>query len=451
MPATRALQLGAPTRDTDAMGGISVSPATFARAAVHALLFVVAIQVMVELARAGENVTAIWIASALLAWALISSPTRDWPVILALAGAAHVARAVIYSERPATEIVYLVANLGGPLLCASLLRLRQIDLAFQDRASVFSFLMIAGIVAPAFAASAAAVGTLVDPSRFEIEDLGIWFLADTLSYVVFLPVIANFMRGNWRQMVRPGIRVRTAILFAILLAVLVYEWFMPIDLRRAFPILLIPFLIFLVFELGVAGGRAALAITTVGLLLFALFSPGAALPGMTHAGYIVSVQIYIAALVACILPLAATLAEKQNLYESTSAALEEAQSAWSSLIAAEAHYRLIADNAQDLIMRLDLDGVILFASPACSLISVNVHDLEGKQIDDLAHPDDAGRIRTELAAFIAEHAIDQPHTIRTRLKDARDRWRTFDIVSTLVATRNSQADEVIAVMREVSP
>jgi PAS domain S-box-containing protein len=432
------------------MGGISVSPTTFARGAVYALLFVVSMQLMVELARAGENVTAIWIASAVLAWALISSSTRDWPVMLGLAGAAHIARAVIVGEQPATELVYLTANLSGPLVCASLLRLRKIDLAFQDRASVFNFLLIAGAIAPAFAAAAAAAGTLVDKSRFEIEDLGIWFLADTLSYVVFLPVIANFLHGNWRLLVRPGIRLRAAVLFSILLAVLVYEWFMPIDLRRAFPILLVPFLIFIVFELGVAGGRAALAITTVSLLLFALFGPGAALPGMTYSGYIVSVQIYIAALVVCILPLAATLAEKQNLYESTSEALEEAQSAWSSLIAAEAHYRLIADNATDLIMRLDLDGVIIFASPACSVISVNVHDLEGKQIEDLAHPDDAGRVRSELAAFIAENAIDQPRTVRTRLRDARDAWRTFDIVSTLVATQNSKVDEVIAVMREVS-
>lgn len=148
MPATQALQIASAPRETDRMGGISISPAVVLRAALYALLFVTAMQVMVELARAGENVTAIWIASAILAWALISSPTRDWPVLLALAGLAHIARAVIVGERPETEMVYLAANLGGPLVCAGLLRWRAVDLTFQDRASVVRFLLIAGVAAP---------------------------------------------------------------------------------------------------------------------------------------------------------------------------------------------------------------------------------------------------------------------------------------------------------------
>lgn len=450
MLATRPLQIAAPPRETAAMGGISFSPATVLRAALYAVLFVAAMQIMVELARAGENVTTIWIASAILAWALIAAPTRDWPAILILATAAHLLRAVVSGDRPATEMIYLTANLGGPLVCASLLRRFRIDLSFQDRSSVFSFLAIGGVAAPAFATAAAAVGTLVDPRRFQIEDLGIWFLADTLSYVVFLPVIAGLMHGRWRTLVRPAVRGRAAILFSILVTVLILQWFMPLDLRRAFPILLIPFLILFAYELGPLGARAALVITTVSLLLFALFNPAGALPGMTHAGYIVSVQIYIAALAACMLPLAATLAEKQNLYESTSEALEEAQSAWGSLIAAEAHYRLIADNATELIMRTDLNRVILFASPACALISLNVHDLEGGQIEDFAHPDDAERVRAELTQFIAEGIVDQPRTLRARLRDAHSKWRSFDITSTLVSARDGKADEVVTVMREVA-
>ena len=109
-----------------------------------------------------------------------------------------------------------------------------------------------------------------------------------------------------------------------------------------------------------------------GLLAYALFSSETTRRGMDPADYIVSVQVYLAALVACILPLAAALAEKQKLYETASEALGDAQAAWGSLIAAEAHYRLIADNAGDMVMRVGLDGHIIFASPACRLIREDV-------------------------------------------------------------------------------
>jgi PAS domain S-box-containing protein len=450
MPTSQALQTPARAREGAGVDGITITPRAVVRAAAYALLFVGAMQVMLILARFGENVTTIWVASAVLAWALISTPTREWILVIGFAVVAHVARAVLTGEQAHNEVIYLTANVGGPLVCASLLRWRRIGMAFEDRSSVFWFLLFAGVVAPAFAAATASVGTLVNPRRFEIDDLGVWFLADTLSYVVFMPVLMAVSSGGWRDLWRPGLRARAVVLLTLLVALLVAEWFMPPDLRRSFPILLIPFLIFIVFELGLAGGRAALLISTVGLLVYALFSAESSRRGMSLTEYIVSVQIYLAAVVTCILPLAATLAEKQKLYESVSEALEEAQSAWSGLIAAEAHYRLIADNARDLVMRLDLDGVIIFASPACRLISVNVHDLEGRQLHTLAHPDDGARVRSELDGFIKTNMIDHPRTIRTRLKDADGAFRSFDVVSTLISSREGVADEVIAVLREVA-
>jgi PAS domain S-box-containing protein len=416
---------------------------------IYAALFVAAMQVTVDLARFGQNVTPIWVASAILAWALLVSSTREWPVTIGFFVAAHVGRAIWSSDTPANEIIYLSTNIGGPLLCASLLRWTGNALAFEDRASVFRFLLIGGLAAPALSVVVVAMGSFVSPTRFEIEDLGTWFLAEALSYVVFLPIFCSFSSGAWRQLVSPRLRTKAFILLAILLAAQIAAWYMPSRLHNFFTIAAVPYLVLVAFELGSAGASAAIAIVAVTMLGNALLVPRT--PGATlgTSDYILASQFYIATLATCLMPLVAALDEKNRLYESASSALSDAQSAWGELIAAEAHYRLIADNSLDMVMRLDLDGVVIFASPACRIISADVHELEGQEILDLVHMEDQSRVRAELKNFIASGEIDRPHTVRARLRVAAGGWGTFDILATLITSRGAKPEEVIATLREV--
>lgn len=383
------------------------------RALIYALLFIAAMEAAISLARFGAPVTPIWIASAILAWALITAPSRDWVVILGFAIAAHITRSILVGDKPATEAIYLLANIGGPLAC------------------------VIGL------------GTLVDPSRFRAQDLGAWFLSDALSYVVFLPVFKILISGGWRDLLAPALRLKALLLFVALIASLAALWIMPEAVRLPFQFLLIPALVFLVFELGMTGARAAIIIATVGFLLHALTASEAARAGLTPGEFIFATQIYIAAVAACILPLAAALGEKQNLYEAASESLADAQTAWADLIAAEAHYRLVADNSRDMVMRIGLTGAIIFASPACRTLAADVSDLEGRDFGALVHPDERARIASEITAFVKADQLDLPKTIRARLKLASGDWRAFDIVATLVASRGRDAEEIIAVLRDI--
>ncbi len=101
-------------------------------------------------------------------------------------------------------------------------------------------------------------------------------------------------------------------------------------------------------------------------------------------------------------------------------------------------------------MRLDLDAVVIFASPACRTISADVHELEGHEILDLVHPEDQSRVRSDLKAFLASGEIDRPHTIRTRLRVADGGWRAFDVIATLITSRGKEPEEIIATLREVA-
>jgi PAS domain S-box-containing protein len=418
------------------------------RGLVFATLYLVAMVGAIELARFGGQVAPIWIASAIFAWALLTAPYRDWPVLIGLTAVAHAVGGTLAGDQLTMEAVYLVANLASPILCAALLLRRSDALEFEDRGSVFRFLLICAFSA---AMSAVIVGawTLVSTGEFNFRDTGTWFLSDGLSFVVFLPIFKSLASGGWRTLLAPNVRRRSLLLFGILVVALASHWFMPDAFRRIFPTVLIPYLIYMVFELGIAGARGATALTTISFLAYALFAGESARRGLPPVDYLFSVQVYLATMVACLLPLAAALAEKQKLYETASEALSDAQAAWGDLIAAEAHYRLLADNAGDMILRLGLDGAVLFASPACRTLVANVESLTGRSLADLAHTDDAARSREQLAAFAAEGALDKPHSTRLRLNGADGVARPFDVRITLIASRGKAADEFIAVLRPV--
>lgn len=419
------------------------------RALVYAALFFIAMELTVDLARYGANVTPIWIASAILAWTLLSSPTRDWPIIIGFFAAAHIIRAINAGDSPVNEIIYLSTNIGGPLACASLLRWSGNALAFEDRASVFRFLLIGGLAAPALSTMIVAIGSFISPERFDLNDLGTWFLADALSYVVFLPIFCSFGSGAWRELFSSRLRVKAAILLGILLAAQIAAWYMPSRLHNFFTIAAVPYFILIAFELGSAGASFAVAILAVTMLGNGLLVPRAPGAPLDTGDYLLASQFYIAAVATCILPLVAALDEKNRLYESASRALADAQSAWGELIAAEAHYRLIADNARDMVMRLDLDGVVIFASPACRTISADVHELEGHEILDLVHEEDVPRVRSEMVAFVSAGVIDRPYNIRMRLRVAAGGWRLFDVIATLITSRGKEPEEIITTLLEV--
>jgi PAS domain S-box-containing protein len=444
----RSIHVGEREGRTVASGGENLSR-TIVRGVAYAAVFVAAMHITVELARYGANVTPIWIASAILAWVLLTSQTRDWPILIGLFTAGHIARAIYTGDAPVNEIIYLITNIGGPLVCASLLRMSGHALEFEDRASVFRFLLIGGVAAPAASTFVIAIASFINPSRFQIDDLVTWFLADALSYVVFLPIFCSISSGSWRELISSRLRVKAAVLLGILLIAEIAAWYMSLRIHNFFTIAAVPYLVLIAFELGSAGASLAIAITAVCMLGNGLVVPRPPDAQLNTADYLLAIQLYTASIATCLLPLVATLDEKNRLYESTSRALADAQAAWGGLIAAEAHYRLIADNSRDAVMRLDLDGVVIFASPACRIISADVHELEGHEITDFVHQEDLPHVRQDLSSFISAGEIDRPHSIRMRLRVADGGWRSFDVVATLITSRGSDPEEIIAVLREV--
>jgi PAS domain S-box-containing protein len=91
----------------------------------------------------------------------------------------------------------------------------------------------------------------------------------------------------------------------------------------------------------------------------------------------------------------------------------------------EAQFRLLAENATDLIARLTTQGRYLYASPAaCRLLGVEAETLVGRSLIEFVHPDDIGDVQRVRQRILQPPAVAL--TLVHRLRDANELYIWFE-------------------------
>jgi PAS domain S-box-containing protein len=132
-------------------------------------------------------------------------------------------------------------------------------------------------------------------------------------------------------------------------------------------------------------------------------------------------------------PQLATILENRNLFN--------------RIAEAELRYRLMAENALDVISRQSPDGICSYISPSCkTVLGYEPEEIIGHSVFDLIHPDDVASIRPALSSSAARIA-EFRGTFRARRKDGRYIW--FETTSKWV-NREGIESEIVAVSRDIT-
>lgn len=119
------------------------------------------------------------------------------------------------------------------------------------------------------------------------------------------------------------------------------------------------------------------------------------------------------------------------------------------LRASEARYRVLADNASDMISRHDPDGIFLYASPACrTLFGYAPEELTGLSMAELCHPHDVRRLARARGALLSAPDAGGT-TFRLRRRDGEYVW--VETMARLIRDEETGAPrEILAITRDIT-
>ncbi|WP_233809529.1 bifunctional diguanylate cyclase/phosphodiesterase [Paraburkholderia sp. HP33-1] len=355
---------------------------------------------------AGE-IAPIWLTNAVLLAQMMVAPPRQRHWVFAGGVLGNLAANLLFGESLRVAFSYssadilevLVAFLFAPGIStvAELIRPR----------ALVRFLTGGVLVAPIASGLVATTLLRGQLTGYQLPNLANWFVSDALSLAIFTPAAVVVWTGEVTHLLRADRRWKTAFLLLLVCVVtagvfgqsrfeLLY-WALP-------PIVLLAFL-------------ADLAGVLVGLLLcltiavsFTMHGSGPLwmLPYQSMQGRIFALQLFLVAALGIALPISATQAQRNRLI----ALLREG----------ERRYRILAENATDIVMSMTLDGTLTYVSPrATAVIGIAPDGLIGTRYPDLVLSDD----RHALAMVIENlgtGATEAYQVSRFRRPDGRVLW-----------------------------
>ncbi len=93
-------------------------------------------------------------------------------------------------------------------------------------------------------------------------------------------------------------------------------------------------------------------------------------------------------------------------------------------------FRSLIENATDIIVILDRNGIFRYCSPSAErVLGYRLQDVDGHHASELVHPADIDTVLTVLQAAIAHPKVSQP-VIEYRVRHRNGSWRFFEAVAT---------------------
>lgn len=387
------------------------------------------------LTRLSNGLALLWLANAPLIAVLCVTPARRWAPILAAAVAGTWTASLCFSPIPAVALPFALVNVGEATLAVLLLRRWNVHRTLFDHSrSIALFVLAVGILAPTtsglmgawMASSLLPLGFL--PALFD------WIVGHGVGNLIAAPLAMQMTR---RDIDWPLFHARRGVLKAIGAIALLMATTFLVFYQNSLPLLFLPIVPLLIGTFAFQRFGAAVGILIVAVIGGVLTTHGHGpmmLMQSSKAGQLQFFQFYLVVLFVTALPVAATLVQRDRLL----AALRES----------EARYRLMAENATDIMMTLEPDGTIRFISPAVRELGYfDPEDLIGLNAAVLVHPDDRETVSAVHVEALA--APERVFTVEYRAIKSTGEVAWFESNMRSVRDESGRITAVFSVIRDL--
>jgi len=400
------------------------------------LLYGIAACATILLTRFDGGVAHLWVATAVLLAELTIAPRSRWAATMAACGTASFIATSTFGFGFAAAGPLVVINIAEALIGVLLIKRLMKGIGhLESIAGVAFFALAGGAAGPVMTGFAgAAVADWASGVGYWQSWTG-WVIGHGLGTLTFAPIATMLLRGDIEQWRRTAtIRMKTEAV-ALTLAMLATCWL--VFAQRALPMLFVPILplMIITFRLGRAGAAGALVILTLlgGILTARGLGPVNMIAGST-ALRSAFFQLYLAATVLTVLPIAAELRHRKLLFQR----LQES----------EARHKLITETATDMLVTFGTDGRIAYASPSTAEIAGYAPErLVGNFGTAFVDPRDVDIVVETLGHALA--APGRTFAVVYRAPTAQGtRW--FESRARGIVDEQGRATGVVAAIRDIS-
>jgi PAS domain S-box-containing protein len=361
-----------------------------------------------ELTRGFGRVATIWPCNGLVVSLLLLRPRRQWPLVLALCFLANLLVNHFAGDTVTTSIGLSLANTLEIVIAAFALRDLPTEMSeLINTRSLLRLLAYAALIAPAVSGGLVSLGLSLANDAPLGDTFRNWWTADALGMAVMIPLVLAVRPQELLESIRGQTAGRVLFPFALFILTTC-----AVFAQSKYPLLflIVPTVLLIAFRLGLAASAIAIFLLAAISLAFTLAGHGPLMlvnaPGITSR--IVSIQLFIAALIVTTYPVCAVVANQRRLLRKVEAS--------------EERFRIIAVNSTDLITLADDQGNWNYLSPSVTTIfGWSAQELVGRNGLDYVHPEDAKMFAAGVGQ-LREGRDVLAGSFRMRRRDGRYVW-----------------------------
>lgn len=407
-----------------------------ARVAALFVLILASDTISLLLAKHGGTRVSLWTANGIAAGVLLSVPRRCWTALIsATAVALLLGQVLAFGTWQTSHVLLALVDLVEILIVAGIIHRYFPTISGQaggylrlGRVAIIAALV--GCIVSTLLASLAEQLTTSDASFPTASE---WFRSHLLGMVIVGMLTLVAFRERSRMLGVPGMRIRMLRDVLLLVAITV-----GVFVQARYPLLFIVFapLLYLVFRYRLPG--LVLGVTMVSLITNVSTAIGAGpfalIPLANAEERALIAQIYLGVVCLVAVPVALALADRQRLA--------------GEVAVSENLYRLLADYASDLIVRIADDGTRRYVSPSVKdMLGWTPEEFAARR-GDLIHPDDRERVRGVLARL---RTTDTSELVRFRVLHREGGYRWLEALGRLAPSPDHPGDiETVYSARDIT-